>query len=213
MPPLLSRLLRTAFHLLYNELAWTYDWVSAGVSVGQWRRWQRAALPYLRPGPTLEIAHGTGDLLLDLHADGYAAVGLDLSPAMGRVARRKLRARGVAAPLVRGNVLALPFASQAFASLVSTFPAEFILASEALGEFHRVLVPGGVLVIVPGAQIMGPALPDRLAAWLFRVTGQSAEVEAVPRPNPLALAGFVTRIERVRLPRSVVTVVIATKVP
>ena len=209
--PFLSRFLRLAFRLLYNELAWTYDLVSWSVSIGQWRSWQRTALPRLREGRVLEIAHGTGDLLLDLHEAGLAPVGLDLSPAMGRLARKKLRAHGVGLPLVRGRVQALPFASQAFASLVSTFPAEFILEPAAAAEFYRVLAPGGVLVIIPAAQITGPALPDRLAEWLFRVTGQDAEARAAPRENPYTPAGFSTRIEHVRLPRSVVTVVIAEK--
>ena len=38
----------------------------------------------------LEIAHGTGNLLLDLISLGFKPVGLDLSPAMGRIASRKL---------------------------------------------------------------------------------------------------------------------------
>lgn len=209
--PLLKRFMRLAFRLLYNELAWTYDLVSWSVSIGQWRSWQRTALPRVRPGRVLEIAHGTGDLLLDLQEAGLAPIGLDLSPAMGRIARQKLQARGVRLPLVRGRVQALPFADRVFASLVSTFPAEFILEPAAVAEFYRVLEPGGVLIIIPAAQITGPALPDRLAEWLFRVTGQSAPAGGAPPENPFTPAGFSTRVERVRLPRSVVTVVIAEK--
>jgi ubiquinone/menaquinone biosynthesis C-methylase UbiE len=203
--------LRLAFHLLYNPLAWTYDLVSWSVSVGQWRRWQRAALPYLPAGPVLEIAHGTGNLLLDLQAGGHAPIGLDLSPAMGRLARRKLRAHGVVIPLVRARVQALPFAGGSFSGLVSTFPTEFILDPAAIAEFHRVLAPGGVLVIVPIAQITGLALPDRLAQGLFQVTEQASEAWLAPLKQLYQPAGFSTRAERVRLPRSVVTVIIAAK--
>ena len=90
---LLRLVLRPFFRLLYNEMAWSYDLVSAAVSIGQWRSWQRAALPYLRGRQVLEVAHGTGNLLLDLAALGFEPVGLDTSQAMGSVARRKLRAR------------------------------------------------------------------------------------------------------------------------
>ncbi len=208
---LLHTLLRWFFALLYNPLAWTYDLVSWTVSIGQWRGWQQTALAYVRPGPMLEIGHGTGNLLLDLHRAGYAPTGLDLSPAMGRIARRKLRAQGVTLPLIRGRVEALPLASGTFTTLLSTFPTEFIVDSQAIAEFYRVLAPGGVLVIVPAAQITGLALPDRLAEWLFRVTGQSEIPGLAPLTNPLVPAGFTTRIEKVRLPRSVVTVVVAEK--
>ena len=81
---ILSGLLRPFFHLLYNQMAWTYDLVSWTVSVGQWRSWQRASLPYLRGRRILEVAHGTGNLLLDLVSLGFQPVGLDLSPTMGR---------------------------------------------------------------------------------------------------------------------------------
>jgi hypothetical protein len=43
------RLVRFGFRLLYNEMAFTYDAVSAVVSLGEWRSWQRAALNFLPP--------------------------------------------------------------------------------------------------------------------------------------------------------------------
>ncbi len=32
-------LIKFGFRLLYQEMAWTYDWVSWLVSLGEWRRW------------------------------------------------------------------------------------------------------------------------------------------------------------------------------
>lgn len=203
-------LLRFFFRLLYNELAWTYDLVSWSVSIGQWRSWQRAALPYLRGHRILEIAHGTGNMLLDLTALGFEPVGLDLSPTMGRIARGKIRSKGLDLPLIQGRVQALPFESDSFPSILSTFPAEFIASPSALAEFHRVLQPGGVMVIVPAALITGAARLDRLADWLFRATGQAGDWHTQLNDIYTA-AGFATRAERIRLPRSVVVVVIAEK--
>src|SRR5262249_48944322 len=158
-------------------LAWTYDLVSWIVSAGQWRAWQRSALPFLPGRPVLEVAHGTGNLLLDLLSLGLEPVGLDLSPAMSRIAgaklKRRLGSRTLPAPLVRGSVAALPFATGSLSSVVSTFPTDFIVQDAVIGEFYRVLRPSGAFVCVPAAQITGPALTDRWAAWLFRVTGQS----------------------------------------
>ena len=213
----LRRLLRFAFRLLYNELAWTYDLVSWLVSVGQWRSWQRTALPYLRGRRVLEVAHGTGNMLVDLVSLGFEPAGLDLSPAMGALARRKLRRalRSPALPvtLVRARVEALPFAPETWPSLLSTFPTEFVGQPAPIAEFYRILQPGGVLVSVPAAQITGLLPTERLAEWLFRVTGQSAESFFAPLVAAYQQAGFRARLERVRLPRSVVTLLIAEKPP
>ena len=95
-------LLRWGFHLLYNQFAWTYDAVAWAVSLGQWREWGRAALPYLRGPRVLDLAHGPGNLLPELAAAGYRPVGYDLSPFMGRITRRKMLRRGLSIPLVRG---------------------------------------------------------------------------------------------------------------
>jgi len=107
-------LIRFGFRLLYNELAWTYDWVSVAVSWGQWRRWQRAAIPRLTGPRVLEVAFGTGDLLADMATAGLAPFGLDLSPQMTRIAAGKLQRKGLRVPLCRGRAEQLPFRSAAF---------------------------------------------------------------------------------------------------
>jgi ubiquinone/menaquinone biosynthesis C-methylase UbiE len=212
-----SRLLTFAFGLLYNQLAWTYDSVSWTVSMGQWRSWQRCALPFLRGPDVLEVAHGTGDMLIDGSAAGFRLTGLDLSPAMTRRAQRKLRrqfqqpADGRAPPLLRGRVEALPFSENTFSSLLSTFPSEFIADAAALAEFFRILQPGGAVVCVPAAYITGKAINDRLAAWLFRITGQSSAAWTEPLLARFESAGFTTRLTWVHLARSRVAVIVAEK--
>jgi ubiquinone/menaquinone biosynthesis C-methylase UbiE len=211
----MRRLLLFVFSLLYNQLAWSYDLVSWTVSAGQWRSWQRAALPYLRGRLVLEIGHGTGNLLLDLISLGFQPVGLDLSPAMGRMASRKLKRRlglsELPVPLVRGRVEALPFAAESFPSLLSTFPAEFFVQPQVIAEYYRVLQPGGVLVCIPAAQITGPAFFDRWAAALFRATGQAGGGWFERVVALYTAAGFRARLELVRLPRSQVFVIIAER--
>jgi ubiquinone/menaquinone biosynthesis C-methylase UbiE len=208
------RLVRFGFRLLYNQFAWTYDLVSWGVSLGHWRQWQRASIPYLGADSRsliLELAYGTGDLQIDLAQAGLNAVGLDLSPYMCRIACRKLIRRGLTPRLVCGNAMSLPFPSAYFDAVVSTFPTEFIIRPETLQEVYRVLRTGGKLVIVPnGILTLGTPL-SRLLEWLYRITGQRG-----PWPvDPLAAfreAGFdEVELKMEALPGSQVWIMIAVK--
>ncbi len=212
---MLRWLLRFGFRLLYNEFAFTYDLVSWTVSVGQWREWQRQVIPFVAGERVLEVAHGTGDLQIDLATKGYQPVAFDLSPFMGRIAKRKLARRKLFPSFVRGSVTALPFPSGHFTTIVSTFPSEFIVDPSAVREFRRVLADGGRMVFVPAATIIPGHIADQLARWLFEVTGQSTAPQLDGDGWPPRLtqayqaAGFEVRIERVPLPRSLVWVVVA----
>lgn len=207
------RLLRFGFRLLYHELAFTYDAVSWTVSLGEWRRWQRTALNHLTapPGATvLELAHGTGDMQLDLRAAAYRTVALDFSPQMGRLTRRKLQRNGVPAPLVRGRAQALPFADGAFPAVISTFPTEFIIEPETLCEVYRVLAPGGRLIVVfNGALTQGGAARQAIEA-AYRATGQRGPWPEHVAARPEA-AGFRARVVVEELPRSVAWLLVAEK--
>ncbi|GAB4570543.1 MAG: hypothetical protein Kow0077_04880 [Anaerolineae bacterium] len=163
------------FRLLYNELAWTYDWVSWIVSLGDWRDWQRAALPFLDlpdGGPVLELAYGTGNLQLDLLAAGHAAFGIDRSRQMGRISQAKLRRAGQPVRLVQAEAGCLPFPDATFSCVVSTFPTDFILQASVVSEVMRVLKPGGRLVVVYNGVLTGGGIVSRLLEWAYRITGQ-----------------------------------------
>lgn len=209
-----QRLVRFGFRLLYYEMAFTYDLVSKVVSLGAWRCWQRTSLKHLNieaGARVLELAHGTGDLQLDLHAAGYRAVGYDLSPNMGRIARKKLHKHGNVPQLTRGKAQQLPFADEAFAAVVSTFPTDFILAPETLMEVYRVLQRGGRLVIVPGSRFVSGGLVKRVLEWLYRITGQREDIGFDVEAH-IAPFGYTVTVVEVPCPRSLVQVVIAEKV-
>jgi ubiquinone/menaquinone biosynthesis C-methylase UbiE len=213
------RLLRLGFRLLYNELAWTYDLVSWFVSLGRWREWQLTAIPYLKGRLILEIAHGPGHLLIELSRRGYNVFGLDLSAHMGRQARRNLNKSETSVPLTRGDVRALPYASESIESVLSTFPAEFIVDSNAIHELNRILLPGGRIVLVPEARLKDGGLLRRFIGWLFAITGQRV---APKEDGWLALiwadaesrfleVGLTTTVEKVELEDSEVMVVMLNK--
>jgi ubiquinone/menaquinone biosynthesis C-methylase UbiE len=202
--------LRLFFRLFYNQCAWIYDWVAWVVSLGQWNAWGRTAVLYLSGERVLELAHGPGHLLVEMATRGLAPVGVDLSPHMGRLARRRLCKAGLAVPLVRTRAQALPFCDGSFDGVVATFPTEFILEPATLREAARVLGAEGRLVVVAWA-LLGERDPlSRFIGWLHRVTGQGkplpGEGEAL-----LVEAGFAPRTVWERVGRSEVMLVVGDR--
>jgi ubiquinone/menaquinone biosynthesis C-methylase UbiE len=207
------KLVRFGFRLLYNELAFTYDLVSTIVSLGAWRCWQRTALKHLsvsKDSLILELAHGTGNLELDLRDAGYQTIGFDLSPYMGRIASGKLRRHGLTPQLVRGKAQQLPFPSQTFSAILSTFPTDFILAPETLREVYRVLQQGGQFIIVPNGVLTGGGLTEAGLEWLYRITGQRAG-GSLSIGEFFQAYGFEAQTITEVCPRSIAQVILAIK--
>jgi SAM-dependent methyltransferase len=165
-----ANLRKIAFEALYGPFAWAYDWVSRSFFLGQWRRWQRAAIPHLRGEKVLEVGMGTGNLQIDLARAGFQPWGVDLSPQMLRQAVRKARRLGMP-PLraCRARVQALPFPDAGFDSVVSTFPSDYITDPQTLAELARVLRPGGRLVVVLGGWLHPRGARGRAMEGVARV--------------------------------------------
>ncbi len=203
------RLVQFGFHLLYNELAWTYDAVAWLVSLGEWAKWRRAAIPFVRGERVLELAHGTGHLLNSLRDAGFDVVGMDASTAMGRIARRRTGAR---VPLVQGVGQQLPFQDGIFDSVVVTFPTPFIIEQATLVSLRRILGAQGRIVIVPSGTLKGKGVIKQIIDWAFAATGQreGSDVFADWRAH-FDHAGLTLRISQVDLGRSWVVILVVDR--
>ncbi|MDX9991142.1 MAG: methyltransferase domain-containing protein [Anaerolineales bacterium] len=211
---LIRAFMRFFFHHFYHSLSWTYDFVAAVVSVGRWRDWGRTTLPHLTGTRVLELGFGPGHLQSALNAAGFQTIGLDESRQMCRQAAANLSQKGFPLRLTRGQTESLPFASDSFDSLVATFPSEYIVAAETLSEAWRVLKSGGRLVVALSALPGSASLPDRAAAWLFRVTGQGGMItgEIEDRLKAYFTAGrFTVSLIRAEVRQSTVILVVAEK--
>lgn len=165
-------LIKLGFHLLYNQLAWTYDLVAWLVSFGQWAAWRRLSLRQMRPGPTLELAFGTGGFFVDMTRAGYRPAGIDQSPFMARLARRRLHRNNLPAPLSRAQAQHLPFPTGLFVNVVATFPTNYIFMDNTLAEIRRVLAADGQLIVVFEGQLRGPWPLRPFIDWLYAITNQ-----------------------------------------
>lgn len=151
-------------------------------------------------GETLEVAVGTGLNLPNYPAD-VQLTGIDLSHEMLSLARRRADELGRDVELQEANAHALPFDDGSFDTVVCTFGLCSIPDDDAaLAEMHRVLRPGGRLI-----------LADHVASTSLVVRGvqRVLEVGSIPlagehfRRRPLlkvrALGFDVQRVERFKI--------------
>jgi ubiquinone/menaquinone biosynthesis C-methylase UbiE len=199
--------MRVFFDLLYHPFAFTYDLVAAAVSFGKWNDWVRSVIPFIGGTRILELGHGPGHLQLALTTHGLDSVAMDESAPMGRIAKRRL---GHSMKLARAVTQKIPFASETFDTVISTFPSEYIFDPQTLTEAHRVLQSGGRLIVLP---VAFPA--SGFLKWLYRVTGESPaaldEVLKEKFKEPFTQAGFSVEIKTVELKSSALLIILAGK--
>lgn len=143
---------------MFGAIARRYDLNNRLHSFGRDQAWRRRAvrLAGVRPGEhVLDVACGTGDLA-EAFADARPAkvVGLDFTEPMLDIARRKAerRRRREAVPTpeyIHGDAMSLPFEDQSFDIVSIAFGIRNVSdPARVAREFHRVLRPGGRVVIL-----------------------------------------------------------------
>jgi demethylmenaquinone methyltransferase / 2-methoxy-6-polyprenyl-1,4-benzoquinol methylase len=130
---------------LFAPLGPTYDRVGATLSFGQDPRWRRAMVARVPHdgGHVLDVATGTGLVAEQLLAHGHRVSGLDQSPDMLALARRRF---GDRVELVQASATALPFPDASFDHVTFTYLLRYVDDPGAtLAELARVVRPGGTV--------------------------------------------------------------------
>jgi ubiquinone/menaquinone biosynthesis C-methylase UbiE len=142
-------------------------------------------------GKVLEVAAGTG-LNLPHYPAGIRLTGIDASPAMLAIARRRATDLGMHADLTEGDAQALPFASASFDTVICTLSLCCIPGDKAaITEMHRVLRPGGRLILLDHVA-SGNRLVRAGQRLLERLTLRAAGEYQTRHPLPHVIeAGFV----------------------
>jgi ubiquinone/menaquinone biosynthesis C-methylase UbiE len=111
---------------------------------------QRIAEELPEGGRVLEVAPGPGYFCVELAKLGpYAVTGVDLSPTMVEIARKKAAEAGGQVEFEQGNSANLPFARETFDFLVCRAAFKnFAQPVKALEEMYRVLKPGGRALVI-----------------------------------------------------------------
>ncbi|MCB1204661.1 MAG: class I SAM-dependent methyltransferase [Verrucomicrobiae bacterium] len=136
-------------HRAFSSIAKRYVFTNHVLSLGIDLVWRKRVAGRLRDaGATfiLDVATGSGDLALTLKREltGVRLVGLDFCQPMLAEARK----RGVG-ELIVGDGLHLPFPANVFDAVTIAYGLRNMSDWEgALAEFHRVLKPGGSLLIL-----------------------------------------------------------------
>jgi ubiquinone/menaquinone biosynthesis C-methylase UbiE len=147
----------------------------------------RAWLGARARGRVLEVAIGTGLNLPHYPAD-VTITGIELSPAMLAIARRRATDLGREADLRVGDAQTLPFPDASFDTVVCALSLCTIPdPAAAIAEMKRVLVPGGRLLLLDHIRSTWP--PVYGAQWLFeRLTIRAAGEHFTRRQLPLVQA-------------------------
>ena len=155
---------------LFSEIADGYDRMNRLLSLGMDRRWRRIAAAEAKGSPTcaLDVACGTGDFAFELalRFEDAEVLGVDLSPKMLDVARRKNASPR--AVFSEGDAMCLagiPCRSFQLCSCAFGF-RNFADRRQALREIARVLAPGGELIVLEFFRPRGLALWLAVSSWI-----------------------------------------------
>lgn len=200
----------------FRFLTPAYDGLCRALGLGEaLRRFEMAIVATLPHSRVLEVGCGTGELLAAVAAEtpGCSVTGIDPDHGALRIAQRKLDERRLAARLVPGRAEELPFEDGSFDLVVSSLMLHHLDSRkkvQALREWHRVLAPGGALLLfdfgVPRTRWL------RLLLWplRFHVFEEQADNFRGRVPGMLVEAGLA--FEEVAVYRSVLVAYLARPV-
>ncbi len=177
---------------LFDETAHHYDHINRVLSFGSgsWYRRRELLEAGLRPGMSvLDVAIGTGLVARQailITGEPSAVVGLDLSAGMLAEVRRGL---GRQMTLIRADAEQLPLADGGFHLVSMGYALRHVAnLNAALREFHRVLKPGGRLLILeigrPSSRValaLARAYLARIVPWLSGWTTGSKPARTLMR--------------------------------
>lgn len=148
---------------MFDDVSGRYDLLNGIMSLGQDRAWRTAMWRGVPEDArtVLDLCTGSGVSLAGLRRPGRLVLGMDLSLGMLAVAAERQNPFGWAPRLVCADGFRLPLGDRVLDAVTIAFGIRNLRPlDEALRELHRVLAPGGTLVVLEAAApAPGPFAP------------------------------------------------------
>ena len=178
-------------HGVFSRVASKYDIMNDLMSGGVHRLWKDAMMDWLAPRPgqrLLDVAGGTGDVAFRFlkRAPSASAVVCDMTESMLIEGRKRAEAGNLAERLdwVVGDAMALPFSDGSFDVYTISFGIRNVTRiADALREAHRVLRPGGRLMVLEFSRIPNDLLQKIYDLYSFNVIPVMGQVVAGDRES------------------------------
>jgi len=140
---------------MFDAISKNYDGLNRVISFGIDVKWRKKVIKLVtetKPESILDIATGTGDLIINFADSGASKlVGLDISEGMLSIGRTKIKAKGLEdrIEMIQADSEAMPFENDSFDAITVAFGVRnFETLEKGLREIYRVLKPGGIFVIL-----------------------------------------------------------------
>jgi len=143
---------------MFDGISKSYDLLNRIITLGIDVLWRKRVVKLLQkeqPKSILDIATGTGDLVLELaKINADKIIGLDISPGMLEIGKQKVKNKKLEdrIDMQLGDSEALPFDKETFDGVTIAFGVRnFENLELGLQEIFRVLKPNGALVVLETA--------------------------------------------------------------
>ncbi|MDB5252924.1 MAG: ubiE [Flaviaesturariibacter sp.] len=167
---------------MFDTIAGRYDFMNRFLSLGIDRTWRKKAIRLFRddrPQHMLDVATGTADMALRAAKElsPQKIVGIDISPKMLEIGRRKVEAAGLGTKieLLSGDSQTINFADGTFDAVMVAFGVRnFERLEKGLREILRVMKPGAQLVVLEFSRPRTPGVRQFYNLYMARIAPQLA---------------------------------------
>ncbi len=161
---------------MFNTIAGKYDFMNRLLTLRIDILWRRKAVNLVKKYPhstILDIATGTGDFAIELaRLNPEKIIGVDIAEKMLEIGRQKVAQKKLSGTidLIEGDSENLQFSDNSYDLVTSAFGVRnFENLAKGLSEIHRVLKPGGSVLILEASEPSKGPFKRLYKAYMSRI--------------------------------------------